>query len=471
MNYPCRSKEGYERRVAENTNTAMQTVLLISTQALLVILLAEFAAGVVHWFEDAYIREDTPLVGNLIGRPNVIHHHLPRHMTRNNWWQSSWDLLLVSAVIVLLAWALGCLTWHVWLFAAVSANANEFHKWAHRTRRENGRIISFLQAIRLLQTPQHHALHHTNPKNVRYCVVTNALNPLLDRARFWEGLEWLLARTIGLHRRPDTSLSGHGPAPAWLNEVRRSESVDSTPVRERSVAAMGCAALLILSLVSGTGCRTTNLAVQNARQPQVRSTAHQVTRLESAGLTADGGLILHATGRLAGERKETALQITLPRWSHADQSPAQRINLPATAVQADRDSDRPTRPVPVGPPLVFKGGSTYEWHQLRPVAAHGEEVRLVRRLGAVQQWEVLHLKANAAAEECRFTVFEVQPIREVARSPGAMALVPLAVAYDAVDNAAAVTSVGAVVGLGLFGAPGLLMAFDELEPVKRFRGR
>lgn len=449
----------------------MQTILFISLQVLGVILLAEFAAGVVHWFEDAYIREDTPLIGNLIGRPNVIHHHLPRHMTRNNWWQSSWDLLLISAGIILMAWALDCLTWHVWLFAAISTNANEFHKWAHRTRRENGRIITFLQDVRLLQTAQHHALHHTNPKNVRYCVVTNVLNPLLDRARFWEGLEWLLAGTFGLHRRADTSLPGHGPAPAWLDEVRRSGSADSTASHERSSAAMGCAALLLLSLVSGTGCRTTNLAVQNARQPQVRLIAHQVTRLESAGLTAEGDLILHATGRLAGERKEAALQITLPRWSHADHSPAQRITLPATAVQADPANDRPTRPVPVGPPLVFKGGSTYEWHRLRPTAAHAEEVQLVQRLGAIQKWEVLHLKADAAAEQFRFTVFEVQPIRTLVRSPGALALVPAAMAYDAVDNAAAVTSVGAVVGLGLFGAPGLLMALDELEPVKRFRDR
>ena len=453
----------------------MQTLLLISAQALLVILLAEFAAGLVHWFEDAYIREDTPLLGNLIGRPNVIHHHLPRHMTRNNWWQSSWDLLLVSAVIVLLTWALGGLTWHVWLFAAVSANANEFHKWAHRTRRENGRIISFLQAIRLLQTPQHHALHHTNPKNVRYCVVTNALNPLLDRARFWEGIEWLLARTIGLHRRADTSLPGHGPAPAWLNEVRRSESVVSTPARGRPATSVGCAALLILILVPGTGCRTTNLAVQNARQPQVRSLPHQITSLESANLTAGGDLILHATGRLAGERKETALQLTLPRWSHADHSPAQRITLPASAVQGARAGDRPTRPVVVGPELVFKDGNTYEWERLRPVAARGEEVRLVRHLGAVQQWEVLHLKANTANDECRFTVFEVQPASALVRCRGAVALVPLAVAYDIVDNATSVTSVGAMVGLGVFTAPyggaGILTQIGQTEPVKRFRGR
>jgi len=47
------------------------------------------------------------------------------------------------------------------------------------------------------------------------------LNPVLDRLRFWDGLEWLLAKTVGLHRRPDTSVRGHGPEPLWLAEYRR----------------------------------------------------------------------------------------------------------------------------------------------------------------------------------------------------------------------------------------------------------
>ncbi|MGH7953245.1 MAG: hypothetical protein ACREFE_15195 [Limisphaerales bacterium] len=44
------------------------------------------------------------------------------------------------------------------------------------------------------------------------------LNPILDGIHFWNGLEWLLARTIKLNRREDTSVRGHGPGPAWLSE-------------------------------------------------------------------------------------------------------------------------------------------------------------------------------------------------------------------------------------------------------------
>src|ERR1700756_2310605 len=106
------------------------------------VLAAELVAGFVHWFEDAYVRDDTPLIGRIVGRPNTIHHHFPRYMTRHNWWQSSRELVLLAAIPVVLAWLCHGLTWEVWLFALLSANANEFHKWSHRTRKENGRLIS-----------------------------------------------------------------------------------------------------------------------------------------------------------------------------------------------------------------------------------------------------------------------------------------------------------------------------------------
>jgi len=188
---------------------------------------AELVAGLVHWLEDAYVREDTPLIGRLVGRPNIIHHHFPRYMTRHNWWRSSWDLMLVATLFVLICWWSRRLSWQVVLFAVMAANANEFHKWSHRTRHENGPFISRLQDLRILQTPRHHARHHTDPKNSHYCTITNVLNPLLDRLRLWTGLEWLIARTIHLQRRPDTSVRGLGPGPGWLAAYRQSPTQDN----------------------------------------------------------------------------------------------------------------------------------------------------------------------------------------------------------------------------------------------------
>lgn len=199
----------------------MNDLITLPLQAVAVILAADFIAGFIHWAEDAYIREHTPLVGKWIGRPNTIHHHLPRRMTRNSWLRSNWDQLMAMSVMVMIAAMLGRLSWQVWLFAIVGGNANEVHKWSHRTRKENGRFISWLQDMRILQTPHHHAIHHTNPKEVNYCPVTNVVNPVLDTLRFWSGLEWLLAKTLGLKRQPDTSVPGQGFAPEWITEMRR----------------------------------------------------------------------------------------------------------------------------------------------------------------------------------------------------------------------------------------------------------
>jgi ubiquitin-conjugating enzyme E2 variant len=193
-------------------------IVRIGLETVLTVFCAELTAGAVHWFEDAYVREDTPLIGRLLGRPNVIHHHYPRYMTRNTWWQSSYDLVIIAACFIVAFGFGGILTWQVWLFAILSANANEIHKWTHRTRKENGPVISWLQDVGILQTPKHHLIHHKDPKNSHYCVMTNCLNPALDTIHFWAGLEWVIARTIGLRRRPDTSLRAAGPAPEWLKE-------------------------------------------------------------------------------------------------------------------------------------------------------------------------------------------------------------------------------------------------------------
>ena len=121
-------------------------------QVLVGLLLADLVSGLVHWFEDAYVHADMPLLGKWlagVAEDNRLHHHKPRAFLTKTWWQSSWDLVLLSAVLVVIAWCCGWLTWHVWLFALLGANANEFHKWEHRTRKENGRLISFLQDIRV----------------------------------------------------------------------------------------------------------------------------------------------------------------------------------------------------------------------------------------------------------------------------------------------------------------------------------
>ncbi len=201
---------------ALNPNPAMRSLFLTLAQALGVVLLADFVAGVVHWLEDAYGSPDTPVVGPILIRPNIVHHHFPRFFTKLSWWQSSWDIVLVAAPLLALAWWAGFLTWPVWLFAIVSVNANQVHKWSHQTRKENGPVVSFFQDIGALLSPRQHAIHHSDPKNTFYCPITNLLNPVLEKIRFWNHAEWLIERATGLSHRKDTSNRGEGPGPVWL---------------------------------------------------------------------------------------------------------------------------------------------------------------------------------------------------------------------------------------------------------------
>jgi ubiquitin-conjugating enzyme E2 variant len=181
----------------------------ILLQGTVTILAADFVSGFVHWFEDAYARKDTPIIGRLLADANIEHHSRPRAFIERNWFESSWDLLLIGALVTSTAWALHQLTWQVWLFVLVAVNANQIHKWAHRNPRENGAVVTFLQRIRLLQTQRHHARHHGGQKNTHYCSVTNLLNPVLDRLGLWRGLERAIERLFGLRRRPDPTVKAN----------------------------------------------------------------------------------------------------------------------------------------------------------------------------------------------------------------------------------------------------------------------
>jgi len=172
-------------------------------QAVLIVLLVDFLSGLVHWAEDTFWTERTPLVGRWIIAPNALHHVDGSAFVQRSWLASSWDLALVGVLVLLACAATDHLGWQAWLLAVLGANANQFHKWAHAPRRSVPAPVRWLQRARLLQPPSHHAGHHRGAKNSRYCVVTVLLDPLLDGTGFWRGLEALLVPLLGAPRRAD----------------------------------------------------------------------------------------------------------------------------------------------------------------------------------------------------------------------------------------------------------------------------
>ena len=182
---------------------ALLVILRLAVRVLLCLLLADLLAGGVHWLEDSYGQVDWPLVGTSVIAPNLLHHAEPRAFLVNNWWRSA-DYQVIAAALALGGAALlGWFTWELAVVLGVAANANEVHKWSHRTRAENGRLISLLQDCGLVQNRAHHGRHHGGDRNTHYCTVTPWLNPMLERVRFWRAMEWLIARLTGATPRMD----------------------------------------------------------------------------------------------------------------------------------------------------------------------------------------------------------------------------------------------------------------------------
>jgi hypothetical protein len=173
---------------------------MIALELVAVLLLVDFVSGVVHWAEDSYCTESTPVIGRWVVVPNLLHHRNGCAFIAKSWIASSWDLAAAGMVIVAVAGLAGALTWHVVLFALLGANANQIHKWNHMPRSSVPPAIRVLQRLHVLQSARHHAQHHRGGKNSHYCVITGMLNPLLDRIGFWRKLEKLLEPVLGLPR-------------------------------------------------------------------------------------------------------------------------------------------------------------------------------------------------------------------------------------------------------------------------------
>lgn len=161
-------------------------------------LLADLISGFVHWLEDSFGSEDWPIIGPLVIAPNRLHHADPTAFARGS---SFWSRNSTGAAFSLLVGGLGLLAIgpSVTLAVAVIGGcvANEVHLWAHRPLQAPA-LVRTLQRTGLLQSLSQHAAHHREPFDRAYCILTNWLNPLLERAGLWT----LLDALVVLAKRP-----------------------------------------------------------------------------------------------------------------------------------------------------------------------------------------------------------------------------------------------------------------------------
>lgn len=168
---------------------------------LLAWLVADLISGIVHWWEDrAIVGASRFAFINSIRADNERHHQKPGYFLRFSWWENinttapiAWSVAFVLALFGAQFAA---------LVALYLGFGNLVHRWSHEPKNKLPRAIRFMQWAGLFISNQHHAEHHfTKGRPVsrenstrRYCVMSNWLNPILDRVRFFDFLSWLFIR-------------------------------------------------------------------------------------------------------------------------------------------------------------------------------------------------------------------------------------------------------------------------------------
>ena len=170
-------------------------------------LLADFLAGSVHWIADRFFNPETPILGPMLIAPFRDHHEDALGITRHDFYEISGNNALVTIPVVILLAALPAAVDFLTHFIVVLGASltlslfatNQFHCWAHSP--SPPRLIRHLHTWGLILTPKRHARHHRENHDRAYCVTSGWLNPLLDRIRFFERLEHIVAASPRRRRR------------------------------------------------------------------------------------------------------------------------------------------------------------------------------------------------------------------------------------------------------------------------------
>jgi ubiquitin-conjugating enzyme E2 variant len=177
----------------------------ILASALVGVAAADAATGLVHWFGDTFLNEETPLLGPVLIQPFREHHRDPLAITRHGFFEVSGNNAGALAPLLALAAAgpapaygsslvatLGVSALLAFAVAAVATNA--IHRMAHMPRSRVPGLVSWLQHHGMILSPAAHARHHRAAHDRAFGVTTGWTNPLLDRMAFHARLARMLRR-------------------------------------------------------------------------------------------------------------------------------------------------------------------------------------------------------------------------------------------------------------------------------------
>jgi ubiquitin-conjugating enzyme E2 variant len=163
---------------------------------------ADLLSGLVHWLADRILPERLPYLGRHFVQPFREHHRDPLAITRHGFVETNGNNCI--ATLPLLAALAARPGPEEGDLAAVAGSAfglglagwicltNQVHQWAHRPCPPG--LVTRLQALGLLLSPEHHRLHHRHPFDGHFCITSGWFDAPLERMRLLPRLERGLLR-------------------------------------------------------------------------------------------------------------------------------------------------------------------------------------------------------------------------------------------------------------------------------------
>lgn len=181
-------------------NTVSLRLLMIIIQILVAWLLADFITGVIHWYEEKYM--EGPYKWKWVQEmyeDNKLHHIKPTAMCQYTWWENVRFSMMVAVPVATTLFFLGCPV-ILWLGVFFGSFANVVHRWSHEPPHKLTWWIRGMQKTGLFISEKHHDAHHRHDgkliskeqSTIRYCPMTNWVNPVLDFLEFWAIMEDIL---------------------------------------------------------------------------------------------------------------------------------------------------------------------------------------------------------------------------------------------------------------------------------------
>ena len=161
---------------------------------------ADFGSGVLHWSVDNYGNGRTPIMGSIIAAFQG-HHSAPWTITKRGFANNVHKLCIPFGVVpmaLITAIASPSTALFFTFFCVFEILSQEFHKWSHMTKGECPKWVNWMQSVGLSVARKPHALHHMEPFDGNYCIISGICNKALDESGLFRRLERVVYNLNGV---------------------------------------------------------------------------------------------------------------------------------------------------------------------------------------------------------------------------------------------------------------------------------